>query len=187
MRLDGLDRGGGRLANVNGGDSAGRINENEEVISAGGSVRNGDFSFKGAVGDGGRLGGGAHYYDYDDDDLSLMDDVEVRPIRRRDAVEAGLDYWIDEEDMERERERRIALRKRRRRRYATTSSSSPWSSTTTETGGGAMSTDRLREEVVAPYKQNWIGLVSIFFAAMSAILTEFPELLQIPVIPIPDL
>ena len=177
MRLDGLDRGGGRLTNVNGGDSAGRINEHDDVISAGGSVRNGDFSFRGAVGDGGRLGGGAYYYDYDDDDLSLMDDVEVRPIRRRDAVEAGLDYWIDEEDMERERERRIALRNRRRRRYATTSLSSSWSSTRTETGGGAMSTDRLREEVVAPYKQNWIGLVSIFFVAMSAILTKFPELL----------
>ena len=44
-----------------------------------------------------------------DDDL----DVEVRPIRRRDAVEAGLDYWIDDGDLERERQRRIAVKNRK--------------------------------------------------------------------------
>ena len=40
-------------------------------------------------------------------------EVEIRPVRRRDAVEAGLDYWIDEGDLERERERRIAIKNRK--------------------------------------------------------------------------
>lgn len=41
------------------------------------------------------------------------DDVEIRPVRRRDAVEAGLDYWIDEGDLVREKERKIALKNRK--------------------------------------------------------------------------
>ncbi len=41
------------------------------------------------------------------------DEVEIRPIRRRDAVEAGLDYWIDDGDFEREKQRRIAVRNRK--------------------------------------------------------------------------
>ena len=52
---------------------------------------------------------------------------------------------------------------------------------------GSISKERLREEVVAPYKQNWIGIFSVFIVMLSAIATKFPELLQIPVIPIPDL
>ena len=41
------------------------------------------------------------------------DEVEVRPIRRIDAVEAGLDYWIDDGDFEREKQRRIAVKNRK--------------------------------------------------------------------------
>jgi len=41
------------------------------------------------------------------------DEVEIRPIRRRDAVEAGLDYWIDDGDFEREKQRRIAIKNRK--------------------------------------------------------------------------
>lgn len=41
------------------------------------------------------------------------DVVEIRPIRRRDAVEAGLDYWIDDSDFEREKQRRIAIKNRK--------------------------------------------------------------------------
>jgi hypothetical protein len=125
-------------------------------------VGNGDFSFGGS---GGGEGASGRYYRADaEDDL----DVEIRPARRRDAVEAGLDYWIDESDLARERRRRAAIRDRRG-------------------GGGGIPMDRLREEVAAPYKQNWIGLLSVFVAALSAIVTKFPELLQIPIIPIPDL
>ena len=50
-----------------------------------------------------------------------------------------------------------------------------------------MPQEKLREEVVAPYKQNWIGILSVAIVVLSAIGTSFPELLQIPVIPIPDL
>jgi hypothetical protein len=149
-------------------------------------VRDGTFSF-------------GPLYDVDDDDdncddTSMMMDVEVRPIRRQDAVEAGLDYWMDEADLTKYRRRRIDVRDRRRRKYATSRTTTSTSSSTNATtedassdGMGGMSTDRLREEVVAPYKQNWIGWVSVFFVAMSTIVTKFPELLQIPIIPIPDL
>lgn len=52
---------------------------------------------------------------------------------------------------------------------------------------GEISKEKLREEVVAPYKQNWIGIFSLMIVMLSAIVTKFPELIQIPVIPIPDL
>lgn len=96
------------------------------------------------------------------------DDVEIRPVRRRDAIEAGLDYWIDEGDLERERQRKISVKNRK-------------------SMVGAISQEKLRGEVVAPYKQNWIGLFSVFIVILSAIGTKFPELLQGPLIPIPDL
>ena len=41
------------------------------------------------------------------------DEVEIRPIRRRDAVKAGLDYWIDDSDFEKEKQRRIAVKNRK--------------------------------------------------------------------------
>ena len=40
-------------------------------------------------------------------------DIEVRPVRRRDRVEKGLDYWIDESDLKRDKEKRIALKNRK--------------------------------------------------------------------------
>ena len=56
-----------------------------------------------------------------------------------------------------------------------------------QTMEGSMSKEKLREEIVAPYKQNWIGIVSVCIVVLSAITTNFPELLQTPLIPIPDL
>ena len=50
-----------------------------------------------------------------------------------------------------------------------------------------ISREKLKEEMVAPYKQNWIGLLSVGMVALSAIATKFPELLNVPIIPIPDL
>ncbi len=52
---------------------------------------------------------------------------------------------------------------------------------------GEISKDKLRTEVVAPYKQNWIGYFSVFIIVIATIIKEFPELLNAPVIPIPDL
>ena len=40
-------------------------------------------------------------------------DIEIRPIRRRDAVEAGLDYWMDETDLVKERQQRKAVKNRK--------------------------------------------------------------------------
>jgi len=94
------------------------------------------------------------------------DDVEIRPVRRQDAIESGLDYWIDERDYEKEKQR---LKNRKLME------------------AGAVPKEKLIEEVVAPYKQNWIGVISVSIVALSAIGTAFPELLQMPVIPIPDL
>jgi len=50
-----------------------------------------------------------------------------------------------------------------------------------------MPKEKLREEVVAPYKQNWIGIFSVFIVVLSVIGNAFPELLQNPIIRIPDL
>lgn len=44
-------------------------------------------------------------------------EIETRPVRRRDAVEAGLDYWMDENDLERERQRKIAVKNRKVRSW----------------------------------------------------------------------
>lgn len=41
------------------------------------------------------------------------DEIEIRPIRRKDAVQAGMDYWIDDSDFEREKQRRIAIKNRK--------------------------------------------------------------------------
>lgn len=49
-------------------------------------------------------------------DVEFLEDlgyIETRPMRRIDAVEAGLDYWIDETDLEKERQRRIATKNRK--------------------------------------------------------------------------
>lgn len=52
---------------------------------------------------------------------------------------------------------------------------------------GTISKDKLREEVVAPYKQNWIGFFSMMIVILATIATKFPEAMEIPVINIPDL
>lgn len=130
-------------------------------------------------------------------------EIEMRPIRRRDAVEAGLDYWIDEGDLERERQRKIAVRNRKVRilskefQCEVFISFSNFNSISCLTRfydvdkykamEGEISRDKLREEVVAPYKQNWIGIFSVIIIILSTIATKFPEVMQIPVIQIPDL
>jgi len=52
---------------------------------------------------------------------------------------------------------------------------------------GTMSKEKLRDEVVAPYKQNWIGFFSMVIVILATIVTKFPEAVEIPVIKIPDL
>jgi len=52
---------------------------------------------------------------------------------------------------------------------------------------GTMSKEKLRDEIVAPYKQNWIGFFSMVVVILATIVTKFPEAVEIPVIKIPDL
>jgi hypothetical protein len=52
---------------------------------------------------------------------------------------------------------------------------------------GEVPKEKLMSEIVAPYKQNWIGYFSVFIAIISVIVIKFPELLDQPNIQIPDL
>ena len=47
--------------------------------------------------------------------------------------------------------------------------------------------EKLMSEVTAPYKQNWIGYFSLMIGVLSVIIIKFPELLEQPSIPFPDL
>jgi len=50
-----------------------------------------------------------------------------------------------------------------------------------------ISQEKLKSEVLAPYKQNWIGLLSVSIIVLAVIIKQFPDLLDAPLIPIPDL
>ena len=52
---------------------------------------------------------------------------------------------------------------------------------------GEISQDKLRTEVVAPYKQNWIGIVSVLVILLAVIQKLDPNMYNPPVIPLPDL
>jgi len=90
---------------------------------------------------------------------------EYRPLVASVRREVGEDYWIDPEDMERERRRR---EEQERQRIAFEARS----------GDEAMPQEKLMTEVKAPYRQNWIGYFSLGVGALSAIVSQFPELLE---------
>jgi len=46
--------------------------------------------------------------------------------------------------------------------------------------------DKIREEIVSPYKNNWILFISITIFSIAFFAFLFPEELQIPSITIPD-
>ena len=52
---------------------------------------------------------------------------------------------------------------------------------------GEVPKEKLMSEVTAPYKQNWIGYFSLMIGVLSVIIIKFPELLEQPSIPFPDL
>lgn len=92
----------------------------------------------------------------------------MRPLVRAKKIEAGEDYWIDEKDLQKNIQRQIAIKNRKLQE-------------------GEIPKEKLRVEVVAPYKQNWIGLFSVGVIVLATIIRNFPELLNSPVIQIPDL
>ena len=94
--------------------------------------------------------------------------AESRPLVPSRSKEAGEDYWIDEKDLEEENLRLQAIANRKSME-------------------GEVPKEKLWSEVKAPYKQNWIGIVSVVILSLAVIISQFPELLENPVIPIPDL
>lgn len=80
--------------------------------------------------------------------------------------ELGEDYWIDEAELKKEKERLELLRKR---------------------DPGQVPVEKLWVEVKAPYKQNWIGFISVAIVALAFIIKQFPELLDTPSVSFPDL
>jgi len=93
---------------------------------------------------------------------------ERRPLLRSQAIEAGTDFWMEEKDLQMSLEQEKAIRNRKALE-------------------GEITKEKLRTEVVAPYKQNWIGYMSVGVVILVTIIRQFPELLQSPIIPIPDL
>lgn len=94
--------------------------------------------------------------------------AESRPLVKSIAKEAGQDYWIDPEDLDKERQREEAIKNRKALE-------------------GEVPKEKLMSEIAAPYKQNWIGFFSVFIATLSIIIIKFPELLDQPKIAFPDL
>jgi hypothetical protein len=52
---------------------------------------------------------------------------------------------------------------------------------------GEIPREKLWEETLAPYRQNWIGYFSVVIVILATIVTQFPELLDPPTPQIPDL
>jgi len=89
----------------------------------------------------------------------------LKPLVSSRSKELGEDYWIDEADLLREKDR--SARK--------------------PPEPGQISEDKLWSEVLSPYRQNWIGIISVVVVMLATIVTKFPELLNYPTIEIPDL
>ena len=89
------------------------------------------------------------------------DTAETRPLVLSSAREAGEDYWIDPEDLRRATERAGRIR---------------------APDPGQIPKEKLWTEVLSPYKQNWIGLISVSIIALAFIFKNFPEVIDPPMI-----
>jgi hypothetical protein len=87
--------------------------------------------------------------------------AESRSFIAAAAREAGEDYWIDLDELRREQER---LERKKLR------------------DPGQMPDQKLWTEVLSPYKQNWIGMISVSIVAFAFIFKYFPEVINPPVI-----
>ena len=99
---------------------------------------------------------------------SLGNTFDSRSLVKETARERGEDYWIDPEALRRQKDLEAAIAARK-------------------ASEGRIPDEKLWSEVLSPYKQNWIGIFSLVIMVLAAIITKFPELLNAPVIPIPDL
>lgn len=111
-------------------------------------------------------GGGSYYPTSNPEDFP-WDTAESRSLISSAAKEAGEDYWIDLEELQREKERVEQIKAR---------------------DPGQIPDQKLWTEILSPYKQNWIGLISVTIIAISFIFKNFPEVINPPIIAnIPDL
>jgi hypothetical protein len=102
------------------------------------------------------------------EDAAFWEQSESRPLISSNAKEKGQDYWVDEEALKREQEReaaRIAARQ----------------------SGKQVPDEKLWGEILSPYRQNWIGFISVFIITIAFIIQNFPELVENPIIQLPDL
>ena len=95
-------------------------------------------------------------------DDTFWETAESRPLIA--TKEKGEDYWMDPEELKRAQEREIR-----------------------ERSVGQVPDEKLWKEVLSPYKQNWIGLISVTIIALAFIIKTFPELVENPTIALPDL
>jgi hypothetical protein len=102
------------------------------------------------------------------EDAAFWEKSESRPLISSNAKEKGQDYWVDEEALKREQEReaaRIAARQ----------------------SGKQVPDEKLWGEILSPYRQNWIGFISVVIITIAFIIRNFPELVENPIIQLPDL
>ena len=102
------------------------------------------------------------------EEAAFWEKSESRPLIPSNAKEKGQDYWVDEDALKREQEReaaRIAARQ----------------------SGNQVPDEKLWGEILSPYRQNWIGFISVFIITLAFIIQNFPELVENPVIQLPDL
>ena len=52
---------------------------------------------------------------------------------------------------------------------------------------GEIPKEKLWDETLAPYRQNWIGVISVLIVMLVTMVTKFPELLETPTPGFPDL
>jgi hypothetical protein len=98
----------------------------------------------------------------DASDDHFWETAERRSLISWAAREAGEDYWYDLDEYNKVQEREAALRARE---------------------PGQISNQKLWIEVLSPYRQNWIGLISVTIIALAFIFKNFPEVIDPPVIP----
>ena len=92
------------------------------------------------------------------------DTAESRTIISAAAREAGEDYWIDVEEL-----KRIEEVQRKQRRIK-------------PRDPNQIPDQKLWMEVLSPYKQNWIGLISVSMIVFAFIFKYFPEVIDPPII-----
>lgn len=110
--------------------------------------------------------GNSRHSNSDSVDAFPWETAESRSIISTISKELGEDYWIDQDELKAAEERRKAHIRRE---------------------PGQIPDEKLWIEILSPYKQNWIGIISVIMVVLTTIVTKFPELVEAPTITIPDL